>query len=32
VAAVVGAAFARHGRRYRERRHGGEWAALTLAR
>ena len=25
-------AFSRHGLRERERRHGGEWAALTLAR
>ena len=28
----VAAAFARHGLRERERRHGGDWAALTLVR
>jgi ribosomal protein L11 methylase PrmA len=28
----VAAAFAPHGLRERERRHGGEWAALTLTR
>jgi ribosomal protein L11 methyltransferase len=29
---VVASAFAHHGLRERERRHGGEWAALTLVR
>ena len=31
-AGEVAAAFARHGLRERDRRHGGEWAALLLER